>query len=648
MPWHPWPLEGPAAQPQPQLQPHFPAAPSLSPLSPFDGVVLLDNSPAASPHVTPEPRRAPSREAADVILLDTPPQQPAHPFPETILIEDSPRKRRRRDSGASSPMPPLSPPEITSPVIVVDDDDARSIPQPRRTPTFYQDSTASIAGYRAHRRRVARRTGPMPLPRRSFIAPDDVIATAAAGPRLRPLASPHDSYAVPTPSSHPAGPAALPPVSPRRSMPRIPSHRPGPALRQYDSATRAQMPPVNLANPRQAAPTLTARTRPRRASPSPNQFDFFPALDIFSNSNSQLSDPPMIASMTASLGPPETDWHDTAYDLPTTLTGASSDLQFERRLPAFYHAIHTFEESPQRPISDTSQSASSTVPLSNSNAAGPSPASVRASLRSADYRHRAARHIAVRAMQQSALRPQRSYGGLAARGLSHTNRSLGAAGPSELQSRLPGASSTRNSVESGVRHAIREVRNASYLLETTDSARNRRRGTRSRSVETRSTLGFDFLREGHASDSAGRPRRSNDPFISRRGRGRRGSQSPFFASHHTVPFVATVEWALQGDRLDYENLIRLDEQLMRDKNRADTSQIDSLPMQKATTADKEIRCCVCMCDVEEGEELRVLPCSHKYHKKCIDEWLTYNGCCPVDKKRIAPPRSRRRCPAHSG
>ena len=642
MPWHPWPLEGPAAQPHPQLQPRFPAAASLSP---FDGVVLLDNSPAASPHVTPEPRRAPSREAADVILLDTPPQQPAHPFPETILIEDSPRKRRRRDSGASSPMPPLSPPEIASPVIVVDDDDARSTPQPRRTaPSFYHGAASSFAGYRAHRRRVARRTGHMPLPRRSFISPDEVIATAAAGPRLRPLTSPHDSFAVPTSSSHPAGPAVPPPVSPRRSMPRISSHRPGLGLRQYDSTPRAQMPPVNLANPRQPASTSTAGTRARRASPSPNQFDFFPTLDIFSNSNSQLSDPPM----TASMGPPEADWHDTAYDLPAILTGASSDLQFERRLPAFYHAIHSFEESPRRPVSDTSQPASSTVPPSESNAAGPSSASVRASLRSADYRHRAARHIAVRAMQQSALRPQRSYVSLAARVPSHTNRSLGAAGPSELQSRLPGASATRNTVESGVRHAFREVRNASYLLETTDPARIRRRGTRSRSVETRSTLGLDFLREGHASDSAGRPRRSNDPFISRRGRGRRGSQSPFFAGHHTVPFVATVEWALQGDRLDYENLIRLDEELMRDKNRADTTQIDSLPMQKATTADKEIRCCVCMCDVEEGEELRVLPCSHKYHKKCIDEWLTYNGCCPVDKKRIAPPRSRRRCPAHSG
>ncbi|CAN8073968.1 unnamed protein product [Agarophyton chilense] len=99
--------------------------------------------------------------------------------------------------------------------------------------------------------------------------------------------------------------------------------------------------------------------------------------------------------------------------------------------------------------------------------------------------------------------------------------------------------------------------------------------------------------------------------------------------------------------LDYERLIRLDDQLIREKNRAERDQIDSLPVKKATTEDKEIRCCICMCDVEEGEDLRVLPCAHKYHKSCIDEWLTYNGCCPVDKKRIAPSRPRRRCARHS-
>lgn len=76
--------------------------------------------------------------------------------------------------------------------------------------------------------------------------------------------------------------------------------------------------------------------------------------------------------------------------------------------------------------------------------------------------------------------------------------------------------------------------------------------------------------------------------------------------------------------LDYEHLIRLDEELIREKNRADKEQIEAIPTEKATSNDKDIRCCICMCDVEEGQELRVLPCSHKYHKGCIDGKLSFS------------------------
>lgn len=32
-------------------------------------------------------------------------------------------------------------------------------------------------------------------------------------------------------------------------------------------------------------------------------------------------------------------------------------------------------------------------------------------------------------------------------------------------------------------------------------------------------------------------------------------------------------------------------------------------------------CVVCMCDFEVRQTLRVLPCSHEFHAKCIDKWL---------------------------
>ncbi len=32
-------------------------------------------------------------------------------------------------------------------------------------------------------------------------------------------------------------------------------------------------------------------------------------------------------------------------------------------------------------------------------------------------------------------------------------------------------------------------------------------------------------------------------------------------------------------------------------------------------------CVICMCDFENGQLLRVLPCSHEFHSKCVDKWL---------------------------
>jgi len=43
-------------------------------------------------------------------------------------------------------------------------------------------------------------------------------------------------------------------------------------------------------------------------------------------------------------------------------------------------------------------------------------------------------------------------------------------------------------------------------------------------------------------------------------------------------------------------------------------------------------CGVCLIDFEEGDELRVLPCGHRFHRDCIDLWLLEQStCCPMDK-----------------
>lgn len=51
-------------------------------------------------------------------------------------------------------------------------------------------------------------------------------------------------------------------------------------------------------------------------------------------------------------------------------------------------------------------------------------------------------------------------------------------------------------------------------------------------------------------------------------------------------------------------------------------------------------CCpVCICDYEENDNLRVLPCSHVFHADCVDQWLAVNATCPLCRKSIFVPDS---------
>eukprot|EP01121_Diplochlamys_sp_Union-15-3_P017941 TRINITY_DN6425_c0_g1_i1.p1 TRINITY_DN6425_c0_g1~~TRINITY_DN6425_c0_g1_i1.p1 ORF type:complete len:144 (+),score=0.52 TRINITY_DN6425_c0_g1_i1:56-487(+) len=47
------------------------------------------------------------------------------------------------------------------------------------------------------------------------------------------------------------------------------------------------------------------------------------------------------------------------------------------------------------------------------------------------------------------------------------------------------------------------------------------------------------------------------------------------------------------------------------------------------TEDKS--CSICLADYQTGEALRCLSCDHKYHKICIDTWLTNHHTCPLCK-----------------
>ncbi|CAK74048.1 unnamed protein product (macronuclear) [Paramecium tetraurelia] len=46
------------------------------------------------------------------------------------------------------------------------------------------------------------------------------------------------------------------------------------------------------------------------------------------------------------------------------------------------------------------------------------------------------------------------------------------------------------------------------------------------------------------------------------------------------------------------------------------------------------QCSICINNYEDGEELILLPCIHRFHKKCISEWFKNQSTCPICKTDI--------------
>ncbi|KAK2513416.1 hypothetical protein Q9233_015562 [Columba guinea] len=84
-----------------------------------------------------------------------------------------------------------------------------------------------------------------------------------------------------------------------------------------------------------------------------------------------------------------------------------------------------------------------------------------------------------------------------------------------------------------------------------------------------------------------------------------------------------------GEVENYEALLNLAERLGEAKPRgltkADIEQLPSYRFNPNNHQSEQTLCVVCMCDFESRQLLRVLPCNHEFHAKCVDKWLKNIG-----------------------
>ncbi|XP_065348034.1 E3 ubiquitin-protein ligase RNF13 isoform X1 [Cloeon dipterum] len=93
-----------------------------------------------------------------------------------------------------------------------------------------------------------------------------------------------------------------------------------------------------------------------------------------------------------------------------------------------------------------------------------------------------------------------------------------------------------------------------------------------------------------------------------------------------VCFLVTLAFAIVKCVKDYRR---------GQRHRLPTSSLRQIPTSKFVKGDPYETCAICLEDYIDGDKLRILPCSHAYHSKCIDPWLTKSRrVCPVCKRKV--------------
>ncbi|KAG7473284.1 hypothetical protein MATL_G00094060 [Megalops atlanticus] len=115
-------------------------------------------------------------------------------------------------------------------------------------------------------------------------------------------------------------------------------------------------------------------------------------------------------------------------------------------------------------------------------------------------------------------------------------------------------------------------------------------------------------------------------------------------SEVTYPHIRYISSRMTGFGRTYEDLLHLEERLGTVSRGASQGTIERCTYphkyrkrklhgkqdeEEGPEEDTEEKCTICLSILEEGEDVRRLPCMHLFHQLCVDQWLLTNKKCPI-------------------
>ena len=107
------------------------------------------------------------------------------------------------------------------------------------------------------------------------------------------------------------------------------------------------------------------------------------------------------------------------------------------------------------------------------------------------------------------------------------------------------------------------------------------------------------------------------------------SRERYLAARELAPVWRDRDWFGGAPALVYRGL-----EGNNVNNGLPTKLFESLPRMHVQTANEDDQCVICIEMFFPGESLVVLPCFHRFHPGCIENWFKNNVICPIDRKNV--------------